>query len=134
MVESGAPFGAYVHIPFCSSRCDYCAFATWTDRHHLIDDYLSAVAAEIDRAVDAGMPEATSIFVGGGTPSLVPAEGLVAVLDHIPRTDDVEVTVEANPDATDLQMMPAMGHLPMMEAPEATAERLLAFHARHFGD
>ena len=105
MAESGAPFGAYVHIPFCSSRCDYCAFATWTDRHHLIDDYLSAVAAEIDRAVDAGMPPATSIFVGGGTPSLVPAEGLVAVLDHIPRTDDVEVTVEANPDAVSAESL-----------------------------
>lgn len=92
-------FGAYVHVPFCSSRCDYCAFATWTDRHHLIDDYLDAVGAEIDRAVAAGMPPATSIFVGGGTPSLVPADALVAVLDRIPRVDDVEVTVEANPDA-----------------------------------
>ena len=105
MVEPDAPFGAYVHIPFCSSRCDYCAFATWTDRHHLIEDYLGAVAEEIDRAVDAGMPRATSIFVGGGTPSLVPAEALVAVLDHIPRSEDVEVTVEANPDAVSAESL-----------------------------
>lgn len=92
-------FGVYVHVPFCASRCDYCAFATWIDRHHLIDDYLRAVATDIDRAVDAGMPAATSIFVGGGTPSLVPAAGLVGVLDRIPRVDGAEVTVEANPDA-----------------------------------
>ncbi|WP_436792681.1 radical SAM family heme chaperone HemW [Actinospongicola halichondriae] len=99
MSDSTAASGVYVHIPFCSSRCDYCAFATWTDRHHLTGDYLDAVATEIDRAVADGMPAATSIFVGGGTPSLVPADALVAVLDHIPRTADVEVTVEANPDA-----------------------------------
>ena len=46
-----APFGVYVHIPFCAARCDYCAFATWTDRHHLVAEYLDAVQAEIDRAV-----------------------------------------------------------------------------------
>ncbi|MCK5770500.1 alpha/beta fold hydrolase [Algiphilus sp.] len=54
--------------------------------------------------------------------------------DRALHPSGARVYVEANPDATDLQMMPAMGHLPMMEAPEATAERLLAFHARHFGD
>lgn len=92
-------FGTYVHIPFCSSRCDYCAFATWTDRHHLMSAYLDAVATEIDRAAVDGMPPSTSIFVGGGTPSLVPAQGLVDVLARIPRTPGAEVTVEANPDA-----------------------------------
>jgi putative oxygen-independent coproporphyrinogen III oxidase len=97
MVRSVA--GAYVHIPFCASRCDYCAFATWTDRHHLAAPYLAAVAAEIDRAVAAGMGPVDSIFVGGGTPSLVPADDLVAVLERIPRAAGAEVTVEANPDA-----------------------------------
>ena len=88
----------YVHIPFCTSRCDYCAFATWTDRHHLTDDYLAAVGADIDRAVAAGMAPATSIFVGGGTPTLVPPDALVDVLARIPRVEGAEVTVEANPD------------------------------------
>jgi oxygen-independent coproporphyrinogen-3 oxidase len=90
-------FGAYVHIPFCAKRCDYCAFATWTDRGHLTDRYLGAVRTEIRRAVAAGMPAATSVFVGGGTPSLVgPALG--SVLDEIRRAPDAEVTVECNPD------------------------------------
>jgi oxygen-independent coproporphyrinogen-3 oxidase len=91
--------GAYVHIPFCAARCDYCAFATWTDRDHLVGRYLAAVATEIDRAVAAGFGPVESVFVGGGTPSLVPPDDLVAVVDRIPRLPGAEVTVEANPDS-----------------------------------
>ena len=97
-VSAAAPFGVYVHIPFCASKCDYCAFATWTDRHHLTDAYLAALRVEIGRAVDAGMPVATSIFVGGGTPSMVDPDALVAVLASIPTAAGAEVTVECNPD------------------------------------
>jgi putative oxygen-independent coproporphyrinogen III oxidase len=97
-VTANHPFGVYLHVPFCAARCDYCSFATWTDRHHLVDAYLAACRADVDRLVAAGMPEATSIFVGGGTPTLVPAAELVAVLDRIPRAGDAEVTVECNPD------------------------------------
>ena len=91
-------FGYYVHIPFCARRCDYCAFATWTDRTHLVEQYLRACRTDIRRAVRAGVPEATSVFFGGGTPSLVPAAQLMEVLDAIPRAPDAEVTVECNPD------------------------------------
>ena len=96
MVTSG--YGVYVHVPFCARRCDYCAFATWTDRHHLTTAYLAAMIVEIERAVDDGMPVATSVFIGGGTPSMVPAAELMAVLDAIPRVADAEVSVECNPD------------------------------------
>jgi putative oxygen-independent coproporphyrinogen III oxidase len=82
-------------VPFCARRCDYCAFATWTDRHHLTSAYLAAVVADIGRTP---MPMATSVFFGGGTPSLVPGPELMAVLDAVPRVDDAEVTVECNPD------------------------------------
>ncbi len=92
------PHGVYVHIPFCSTRCDYCAFATWTDRPHLIGDYLDALVVEIRREVDAGMPAATSVFVGGGTPTLVPPDRLADVLRAIPLAPGAEVTVECNPD------------------------------------
>ena len=64
------PFGVYVHIPFCARRCDYCAFATFTDRHHLQQQYLDALRADIERA---DLPVATSVFVGGGTPTAVDA-------------------------------------------------------------
>ncbi|HKE77602.1 MAG TPA: radical SAM family heme chaperone HemW [Acidimicrobiales bacterium] len=85
-------------MPFCAARCDYCAFATWTDRHHLQQAYLDACLIDVERAVAAGMPAATSVFVGGGTPSLVDPSRLVAVLDAVPRAPGCEVTVECNPD------------------------------------
>jgi putative oxygen-independent coproporphyrinogen III oxidase len=97
--EAGAPgFGVYVHIPFCRSRCDYCAFATWTDRHHLADHYARALVSELTRAAFDGLEMATSVFFGGGTPSLVPPSQLLAILAAIPRAPGAEVTVECNPD------------------------------------
>jgi putative oxygen-independent coproporphyrinogen III oxidase len=104
---SGAAFGVYVHVPFCSRRCDYCAFATWTDRHHLMADYAGACRAEIDHAVADGMPAATSVFFGGGTPSLLPAPLLVSILDAVPRRVGCEVSVECNPDNVDLNLLSA---------------------------
>lgn len=98
-------FGVYLHIPFCASKCDYCAFATWTDRHHLTEAYLDALTTEIERAVVAGMPTADTIFVGGGTPTLVPADLLAGVIASIPRTVDAEVTVECNPDDVTADML-----------------------------
>jgi oxygen-independent coproporphyrinogen-3 oxidase len=85
-------------VPFCAHRCDYCDFATWTDRAHLVDDYVDACVTDLGRR--APQP-ATSVFFGGGTPSLIPAEQLVRILDAIPRADDCEVTVECNPDSVD---------------------------------
>jgi oxygen-independent coproporphyrinogen-3 oxidase len=94
-------FGVYVHIPFCAHRCDYCAFATYSDRDHLMSRYVEAVIAEIEAAKTEGLPVATSVFFGGGTPSRLSAEELLRILDAIPRSDDAEVTVECNPeDAT----------------------------------
>jgi putative oxygen-independent coproporphyrinogen III oxidase len=89
------PFGVYVHIPFCARRCDYCAFATWTDRHHLHESYVDACIAEVQTA---SLPLATSVFFGGGTPSLLRAELLTSILAAIPRAPGAEVTVECNPD------------------------------------
>jgi len=97
--------GVYVHIPFCAKRCDYCAFATFTDRHHLMSTYLEALRTDIRRTVEAGMPLATSVFFGGGTPTMVPAEELMSVLGEIPLAANAEVTVECNPDNITLEMM-----------------------------
>ena len=93
--EGGAPFGVYVHVPFCASRCDYCAFATWTDRHHLAERYARAVVAEAKRA---DLAPATSLFVGGGSPSQLPADLLAEVVAAVPLAPGAEVTVECNPD------------------------------------
>ena len=92
------PFGCYVHIPFCAARCDYCAFATWTDRAHLVDRYLRACRRQVEAEVAAGLPPVTSVFVGGGTPSMVDAEALLEVVAPLPLAPGAEVTVECNPD------------------------------------
>jgi oxygen-independent coproporphyrinogen-3 oxidase len=105
--DTNPGFGIYVHVPFCRTRCDYCAFATWTDRDHVIGAYLDAVRTDIGRAVDAGMPAATSVFVGGGTPSRVPAAGLAGVLAAIPVVPDAELTVECNPDDVTAELVDA---------------------------
>src|SRR5581483_8792172 len=77
-------FGVYVHVPFCASRCDYCDFATWTDRAQLVDAYVDACVADVERRRARGdLPDATSVFFGGGTPSLLPADRLVRILDAI---------------------------------------------------
>ncbi|MET0662722.1 MAG: radical SAM family heme chaperone HemW [Ilumatobacteraceae bacterium] len=98
-------FGVYLHIPFCSSKCDYCAFATWTDRAHLVDRYLAAMSTEIQSAVGEGLPVADTIFVGGGTPTLVPADALAELIATIPRREGAEVTVECNPDDVTVEML-----------------------------
>ncbi len=78
-------FGVYVHVPFCAHRCDYCDFATWTDRDHLIDDYVDACATDLERRQAESGRTATSVFFGGGTPSLLPAEHLARLLGGIER-------------------------------------------------
>lgn len=98
-------FGVYVHVPFCRSRCDYCSFATWTDRGHLVEAYVDAVIADIGHAVSAGMPVADTVFFGGGTPTLIAPELLVRMLDAVPRSSGAEVTVECNPDDVTESMM-----------------------------
>ena len=105
MTAPVAPFGVYVHIPFCARRCDYCAFATWDDRPHLLDGYVRALVTEISRAVDAGLPAPTSVFFGGGTPSLLSPGQMAAVLGAVPLAVGAEVTVECNPDTLDVEKL-----------------------------
>jgi oxygen-independent coproporphyrinogen-3 oxidase len=94
-----APFGVYVHVPFCASRCDYCAFATWTDRDALMEAYADACVVELHRAGRAeGLPPATSVFVGGGTPSRLPPELLGRILGAVVMAPGAEVTAECNPE------------------------------------
>lgn len=101
MLRPLAEFGAYVHVPFCRRRCDYCAFATWTDRHHLWERYAAACRDQAAALASWGRGPVTSVFFGGGTPSLLPAELLISVLgsvrDGFGLAPGAEVTVECNP-------------------------------------
>jgi oxygen-independent coproporphyrinogen-3 oxidase len=79
-------FGVYVHVPFCRERCDYCAFAPYTDRDHLMERYADACILDVERAIGAGdLVGATSVFFGGGTPSRLHPDTLCRILDAIAR-------------------------------------------------
>ena len=95
----------YIHIPFCAARCDYCAFATWTDRHDLTDRYLQALRQEARAWAATAEGPVTSVFVGGGTPSMVPADGLTTAIGELPLASGAEVSVECNPDAVGAELL-----------------------------
>jgi len=103
--------GVYVHVPFCSHRCDYCAFATWTGLDDLWERYALACAAQAKALAGASGPPVISVFFGGGTPSLLPAELLVMVLDAVRDSFAVvpgaEVTVECNPETVTVAKLEA---------------------------
>ena len=102
---------AYVHVPFCASRCGYCDFNTYTAAELTksgvtvgVANYAEILNSEIVRsAPDGQQRQLHSVFFGGGTPTLLPAEDLVSILHQL-RTSyglslDAEVTTEANPDS-----------------------------------
>jgi putative oxygen-independent coproporphyrinogen III oxidase len=136
-VREHAAFGVYVHIPFCRARCDYCAFATWTDQDHLIDSYVSALHVELARRRAGGtIRAASSVFFGGGTPSRVPAHDLCSVLATIARTRDAEVTVECNPEDADAERLGSYrdaGVTRLSLGIQSTSDRVLRSLGRRHG-
>src|SRR4051794_36495613 len=92
--------GLYVHIPFCSSRCSYCDFATGLYQSELAERYVHAIVEEIRSSRDAGQPVDT-IYFGGGTPSLLAPSQLDRILtalhDHFQIDEPAEITLEINP-------------------------------------
>jgi putative oxygen-independent coproporphyrinogen III oxidase len=115
--SAAAPFGAYVHVPFCRVRCGYCDFNTYTAGElgdaASVPDYLTALHAEIDLAggvlgrPGCPPPSLDTVFIGGGTPTMLRSEDLAGVLDHLfdvlgparAGGTGIEVTSEANPDS-----------------------------------
>jgi oxygen-independent coproporphyrinogen-3 oxidase len=92
----------YVHLPFCARRCGYCAFVVEVGALDRRDAYLEAVRAELDREWER-LGSLDTVYVGGGTPTLMGAERIGRILDRVRDrlTPDAEVTVEANPETVD---------------------------------
>lgn len=103
----GRPFGLYVHVPFCFTRCGYCDFNTYTPAELggvNPDAWLEALGTELLlAAARLDGPAVSTVFVGGGTPSLLGGERMARLLgmvrDHFELTPDAEITTEANPES-----------------------------------
>ena len=103
----------YLHLPFCSSRCGYCAFVVHVGALGRRDAYLDALLAELEREAAVLGPLET-VYLGGGTPTLMRPRRLRALLERIgPRlAPGAEVSIEANPETVDaraLRELRAMG-------------------------
>ncbi|MDO9353812.1 MAG: radical SAM family heme chaperone HemW, partial [Solirubrobacteraceae bacterium] len=106
----GAPFGVYIHVPFCATRCGYCDFNTYVagESGSATAGYVDAVLRELTLAqgvLGDDRPLASTLFFGGGTPTLLPADELVRLLEGVRSiiglASDAEVTTEANPESVD---------------------------------
>ncbi|WP_416902865.1 radical SAM family heme chaperone HemW [Micromonospora echinospora] len=134
-------FGVYLHVPFCASRCGYCDFNTYTASElgggANRDNYADTVLTELGLAArvlgDTPPPRVDTVFVGGGTPTLLPADDLARLLDGIDRTwglaADAEVTTEANPESVtpeSLKTLRAAGYTRISLGMQSAAPGVLA--------
>ncbi|MEA2646889.1 MAG: hypothetical protein QOE92_1972 [Chloroflexota bacterium] len=106
------PHSLYIHVPFCVSKCPYCDFNSHVGVEHLFARYSRALVTEIRRWGDElDHPRLDTIFIGGGTPSRVPAAHIAAALDAARESfavsPDAEVTMEANPHSAEAEKMEA---------------------------
>jgi len=110
LADSGEPgFGVYIHWPFCAAKCPYCDFNSHV-RHVAVDQdaYAKAFLTEMTAMREiSGSRTVTSIFMGGGTPSLMKPETVDAILNGIARhwhvPDGIEITMEANPSSVEAE-------------------------------
>ncbi len=112
-------FGVYLHVPFCASRCGYCDFNTYTPGElggADIDGYLEAIKRELKLAKETIAPgQVRTVFVGGGTPTMLTPAQLGGLLDEIDKTwgleAGAEVTTEANPESVTPDSLRQLRHL-----------------------
>jgi oxygen-independent coproporphyrinogen-3 oxidase len=122
--------GLYVHIPFCLTRCDYCDFNAYAGMEELRNPYVEALIREITSAADG--KEVSTIFFGGGTPTILSPHDLARVLtaihDCFDVTTDAEITIEANPETVDecsLAALRAAGFNRLSVGVQSTAPHVL---------
>ncbi|EQD80291.1 oxygen-independent coproporphyrinogen III oxidase, partial [mine drainage metagenome] len=102
-------FGLYVHVPFCTKKCTYCAFNVSHNGLHLQGDYFKALKAEVLHHLTNGPFEFhgagfDTVYFGGGTPSLVDPSLIADFLASIPLADDAEVSIEVNPESASREL------------------------------
>lgn len=106
----------YIHIPFCDSKCSYCAFNSYVDKFHLKDKYMKALALQLDyelKRFNIVGKEIESIFIGGGTPSTVSPELYKPIFETLKPflMPEIEITSEANPNSASSEWLSGMYEL-----------------------
>ena len=93
--------GIYVHIPFCKQKCYYCDFISYANQEECIEEYIEALKKEIEQEANKQEYEITTIYIGGGTPSLIDAKYIEEIINTIKENyriaKNLEVTIEINP-------------------------------------
>lgn len=142
MIEQN-PLSVYLHVPFCATKCTYCAFNTYTNLEHLIPEFVDGLCHEIELvAASAPGKQVGTIFFGGGTPSLLSASQLGVVLDalrtHFSVTPEAEITLESNPNDLSSDYAAALHSLGFnrisIGMQSANARELELFRRRHDTD
>jgi oxygen-independent coproporphyrinogen-3 oxidase len=140
MQTASAPLSLYIHIPFCATKCSYCAFNTYIQLNDLVPAFIEALCREIALVGEAsGRQRAHTLFFGGGTPSLLlpdQIERILSAADTAFLLDaDAEITMEANPNDLTLpylKMVRAAGiNRLSIGMQSAAAEDLTLFERRH---
>lgn len=112
MIKNNTELELYLHIPFCVKKCNYCDFLSAPADRETMEAYLRALQQELKgRTREAENYEVTSVFVGGGTPSLLEGESIVelfaALRENYRLREDAEITLEANPGTVDKKKLEA---------------------------
>ncbi len=142
-----SPDAAYIHLPFCSRKCGYCDFVSYCGEERRVEAYTKALQTEIRRVLRITKKDSfcekgelrplRSVYFGGGTPNIVPANYLIDILNELRQhpgvTKDAEITVEANPvSASDewLKQLKMAGFNRLSIGLQAAQPKLLKFLGR----
>lgn len=98
----------YIHIPFCDSKCHYCSFNSYVDKHTLIARYMQALLRQLKHELTTIDEPLQTLFIGGGTPSCVPASLYAPIFEVLQGHPLQEITVEANPNSATPQWLQSM--------------------------
>lgn len=143
MASTARSLSIYLHVPFCSTKCTYCAFNTYIHLDHLIEPFVEALIAEI-RLVGAGASRyrVETVFFGGGTPSLLTLTQFERIVEALRASfgiaDDAEWSLEANPSDLNRDYLAALHYLGFnrlsIGMQSAHANELALFNRRHDND
>lgn len=143
MTSVSAPLSLYLHIPFCRTKCSYCAFNTYVNLDALIEPFVGALLREIE-IVGSSVAQANvgTIYLGGGTPSLLLPDQIERILTAIDRAfrvlPEAEISLEANPNDLDLDYLSALRQLGInrlsIGMQTANVNELILFARRHDND